>query len=165
MTETLVSYELAVLLKEKGFNIPTQKAYINKILFVNFEESCGESEFYFDADDFYENWNYKNSVFDKKGNECIGCKLDNIKWFEACSAPTLSLAQKWLREVHDIEVIPCPRYNNDNILYYCYEVIKPKMCSIEDLNKDMFRGTFDLFNTYEQALEEGLLQGLKLTNI
>ena len=141
MTETLVSYELAVLLKEKGFENKTYYGYDSKKGLIEHYEylsyTPGEPQIF--AVDFKKSWLYQ--------------------------APTLSEAQKWLREVHDIEVIPCPRYNNDNILYYCYEVIKPKMCSIEDLNKDMFRGTFDLFNTYEQALEEGLLQGLKLTNI
>lgn len=74
----------------------------------------------------------------------------------------LTELQQWLREVHDIEVIPCPRYNSDNVLYYCYEVIKPKICSIEDLNKKMFKGIFNLYNTYELALQQGLLESLKL---
>lgn len=163
MEEELISIETARLAKEKGFNISTQKAYIGKSLFVNFEESFEEREFYFDADDFYNDWNRKNWFFDEKGNGCFGCKLDNIKWFEAYAAPTQSLLQKWLREKHSIYL---------TLTYYSKKSIK----NWNDLIKDnYFIGITDernlenpeypfenYFDNYEDALEAGLFEALKL---
>ena len=78
MEEELISLETAMLAKEKGFNIPTQKAYINGSVFVNFEESFGKREFYFDADDFYNDWNRKGWFFDKKGRVMFGSYYENL---------------------------------------------------------------------------------------
>jgi hypothetical protein len=64
--------------------------------------------------------------------------------------PTQSLLQKWLREVHKIQT---------EVTYYrdanCYFV---KLCNFKD--SDLFTSTF--YNTYEKALEKGLLEALKL---
>ena len=101
---TPVSYELAKLLKEKGFDKPTQKAYINNKLFKNFEESSGECEYYFHSDDFYEDWNKKGWVYTEKGQGCFGCKLDNLNYFEAYAAPTITEVVMWLYEKRGIWV-------------------------------------------------------------
>ena len=117
---TTINFEASKLLKEKGFDKPTQKAYIgNDNLFVNFEQSYGESEFFFDADDFYENWNKKGWVFNRNGEGCFGCKLDNIKYFEAYAAPTIADVIMWLYEKHGLFI---------HLSYVCWS----------HLNKDAF---------------------------
>lgn len=70
------------------------------------------------------------------------------------SAPTLEVAQKWLREVkrHDVFVFPC------NGLYF-YTVRKyyneGKVDYFDYPNKDAF-------DTYEEALEAGIKKALEL---
>lgn len=154
MKEVLITFPTAKLAKEKGFQIETQKAYINNQLFTNFEKSCGEREFYFDANDFYRNWNEKGWFFDKiDGSGCFGCKQDN-RWLEAYSAPTQSLLQKWLREVHDININIETLQKGNSIVYSSYLVY-----IIETLHVKLFEKSFD---TYEQALEQELINALKL---
>lgn len=154
MKEELISIETAMLAKEKDFNISTQKAYIGESLFINFEESFGEREFYFDADDFYNDWNRKGWFFDKEGSGCFGCNLDNIKWFEAYSAPTQSLLQKWLRE--NYKIIVSINIMSDLSYYSLLIDINKNKLNLENQSKN--RG----FSTYEEALEDGLLEALKL---
>lgn len=65
-------------------------------------------------------------------------------------APTQSLLQKWLREVHNIHIAILPKILPSNeIKYYCF---KGKM------KKDFE----DLYDTYEEALEIGLYRALEL---
>ncbi len=81
-------------------------------------------------------------------------KLAKEKGFnEQCSAPTQSLLQKWLREVHNIHV---------NVSYGLTFTFK--------INGDLKGNDYvDYSNieeywsrTYEEALEKGLIEGLKL---
>lgn len=69
-------------------------------------------------------------------------------------APTQSLLQKWLREIHNINVssgyIPSESFNDNNYIYILN--VKP--------NKDSIISEY--YNLYEEALEVGLLEGLKL---
>lgn len=63
-----------------------------------------------------------------------------------CSAPTQSLLQKWLRKVHGIDVLP-------------YKV--------GDKYTTVYNGSENegLKNTYEEALEKGLQEALKLIKV
>ena len=123
--DTIVDYKTAVLLKEKGFDEPTQKAYINGKLFVNFEESENEKEFYFDADNFYEYWNRQGWIFTERGSGCFGCKLDNIKYFEAYSAPIIAEVVMWLYKKHEIWIIAEPFIKQGwETLTYIYKIYK-----------------------------------------
>ena len=66
------------------------------------------------------------------------------------SAPTQSLLQKWLREVYNIHIAVLPKILPSNeIKYYCFK---------GKIKKD-FK---DLYNTYEEVLEKGLQEALKL---
>lgn len=71
----------------------------------------------------------------------------------ACERCSQSLLQRWLREVHEIHIhiqyLFCFSKNNDKQLYFVY-------INNDDVN------TQNGFNTYEQALEKGLLEALKL---
>ena len=75
ITEDYVSFEVAKLLKEKGFNCETDMYYSPE----------GELKCWFP--------NGLKSWLDNKGNET---------WWWKCVAPTLQMAMKWLREVHGL---------------------------------------------------------------
>jgi hypothetical protein len=103
-----VDFENAKLLKDVGFSAPTVNAYIGGILFTNKVDvsNCDFSGYVKSVEiyEFPENWNKPDWVFTKNGSECFGCKLDNIKYFEACSAPTLTEVVVWLYKEHKIWV-------------------------------------------------------------
>ena len=101
ITDTLVSFDNAILLKEKEF-------------------ACS-------SDDCY--WSYLEPNMMAMQYDESTCVL----------MPTQSLAQKWLREVHNIDVL-------------VYKV--KKKYTTEYCTKH--------YNTYEQALEEALQEALKL---
>lgn len=67
------------------------------------------------------------------------------------SAPTQSLAQKWLREEKDIIVIV--NYNCVGCAVWNYKIFT---------NKTDIRISDTSFSTYEEALEAGLIETLKL---
>ena len=120
MTEQLVSFKIARLAEEKGFNIECEKYY-------NTENQL---------------WTYT------WGDEGL--------YPEAVFAPTQSLLQKWLREKHriDIDITRCTIQNNNNGVGYQYEFNE---------NKGEDGGScFTVFDTYEEALEKGLQEALKL---
>ena len=76
--EDYVSYEVAKLLKEKGFDEPCHYFYEYKRRLYN------------DMDKYFPS-GMKNSDHNKEGNKGV-------------SAPTLQMAIKWLREVHDVHI-------------------------------------------------------------
>ena len=75
ITEDYCSFEVAKLLKEKGFNEQCRAAYTNygKLFTTQIQQ-------------------YVTNVLCSKG----------ILW--DCAAPTLQMAMKWLREVHNIHI-------------------------------------------------------------
>lgn len=95
---------------------------------------------------FYSNLNSKEELVDNKGAYYInGMELDYIE------APTKSLAQKWLRDTKGvIVIIDCD--TTGTFYYYSSKVIsKDNNCIVGHYQR-----------TYEEALEEGLKQALKL---
>lgn len=153
--EQLISFETAKLAREKGFNIETFTAYIGNTFFKSEPEPNG-----YDGWELAEsnNWNRKNWVFTKSGSSCFGCKLDNVKYFEACSAPTQSLLQKWLREVHNIHI----SINITNIGRYYAQVFKFQPENRSNMLFFESQNSFDKVDTHEKALEQGLQEALKL---
>ena len=98
--------------------------------------------------------------FGERGGKALG-KLSTYTSSNLVYArPTQSLLQKWLREKHKIHIIVNPCNTNSelswsvsiisNILEYnkTYESFMPRVITIK--------------NTYEQALEKGLYEALKL---
>ena len=126
MKEELVSFETAKLLKEKGFVNLSDKSYI-----------ISEGARYGLLSNFTNKYN--NSV-----------ETGRVE------APTQSLAQKWLREKHNIhvEIYKIPVTNEGN-MYGCY------VCRwIDRVQSNSVYESY--FKTYEEALEEGLKEGLNL---
>ena len=137
MTEELISFETAKLAKEKSFD---EKVYRE-----------------------YDKSGYLRCT-SKTADVVLGPYDESLKSTEY-PAPTQSLLQRWLREVHNIEVlisrIPpeaalADKNKGKNILknYNCY---------IWNLNSNpriANNGTF--LDIYEEALEIGLQEALKL---
>ena len=80
ITEDYVSFEIAKLLKEKGFDEITFTWYTGKGRFC-----VGKNNF----DDYHMN-HFSNMAVARDKNKC--------------SAPTLQMAMKWLREEKDIQI-------------------------------------------------------------
>jgi len=129
MKEQLITFETAKLAKEKGFK---------------FNE---------DSEDFYKYSGYYNygRIGDGEWSLNTVYDIETLHWgselTEIIDTPTQSLLQKWLREIHNIDVNVLP-YNNIKKYYEVYV--------------NLAVTTWSGYSTYEKALEIGLLEGLKL---
>lgn len=155
MQEELVSFETAVLAKEKGFVNGT------KGCFIVYKE---------------DNINPKGDKGTKKG-EFEYCKrfslkngeLDSDEDYNYLERPTQSLLQKWLREVHQIYI----QIETDQTTYpkFCYSISRfignPNNLSEKEWYWDKlpYSENWSLHRKYEEALEEGLQEALKLIEI
>jgi len=133
MDNQLITFEAAILAKEKGFDGLCYDAYNSKGML----NSNGWCEYIDDADTEFP----------------ISSK--NLKDLDML-APTQSHLQKWLREKHDIFVrVYFSAFSSERIFYgFEYNFT---WCANEEWTKD--EGIYD---TYEEALEAGLINALKL---
>lgn len=135
MKDQLISYETAVLAKQKGFNHFVNAWYnTNKVLIQHGKyESVS-----------FKDWNnYSDPIGRKKGTDGKNC----------LSAPTQSLLQKWLREVHDIHIM----------IGYCENGVIAQLQYI-DPSWSIEIPKFDEYishETYEDVLEKALMIALK----
>ena len=132
MEETLISFETAKLAKEKGFKLQS-----NAFGYVT---------------KFYNHNTHSLLPFGRTG------RTDLTK---AYYAPTQGLLQKWLREKHDIHIRIniCGLKGEDKmvLISYSWDLFNTIDC-IEHKKK-----RFNIAKqTYEEALEAGLFEGLKL---
>ena len=122
MEEELVSFKTAKLAKEKGFNI--------------------EIKYYYD----FKKFGKRPLGFFGKLNANDLTQWDNTlkqnKPAEYISAPTQSLLQKWLREVHKIIIIIDLEVQSKKYYFKIYSGIS------------IFEGYY--YNTYEECLEVAL---------
>jgi len=129
MEESKVAFETAKLAKEKGFNEPSTHVYT--IGFNSIKKDKIVRKF----------GNYENN--DKLLQPIILSK----RQIHLALAPTQSLLQRWLREIHDIYVFI--DHSSHHVMHY--EVLTDDD-HIIGLNT----------HSYEEALESGLLRALKL---
>lgn len=123
MKEELIQFETAKLARNKGYD---------------------EKSIYFFRED--------TKLFSFFGCPTCNSNPGNTSDF-VCSAPTQSLLQKWLREVHNIHIKIhhfTEQPMDDEIWKDCYQVF------INDIAKHPYT------KTYEKALEKGLFEALKL---
>lgn len=97
----------------------------------------------------------KRKYADRKWNELVNISEYNINWNNAYSAPYQSELQDWLRNIHDIHMyVNHYQFATKGSDGYFFHIDKSIM------NSDTkYYGPYD---TYEEALEEGLYQALKL---
>ena len=140
MEDEIVSFETAMLLKEKEFNEPCSYYYENNDL-------------------------YKLAYYHGEGTGFVrnNSPIDGRFLCEKmqCTAPTQSLAQKWLRETRNITFNASPHSNNGEIIYIVTIKIISKNKYIDfNVMMDTANKAF-IFNTCEDALESGLKHCLK----
>ena len=140
MEDEIVSLETAMLLKEKGFNEP-----------------C--SHYYEDNDLYKLGYYHGEGTGFVRNNSPIDGRFLCEKM--QCTAPTQSLAQKWLRETRNITFNASPHSNNGEIIYIVTIKILSKNKYI-DFNVMMDTSSKAIvFDTYEDAIESGLKYCLK----
>ena len=133
MEDTLINFETAKLAKEKRFNIPTISYYSPKGRSI-------ESEGYMTGRLESSNWNNGQGSYPTHAKDV------------ECSAPTQSLLQKWLREVHNISIKIDDFYTNGKLRF---DFSVSELGSQDDNPKG-------IFEDYEEALEMALFEALKL---
>ena len=140
MEDEIVSFETAMLLKEKGFNEP-----------------C--SHYYEDNDLYKLGYYHGEGTGFVRNNSPIDGRFLCEKM--QCTAPTQSLAQKWLRETRNITFNANPHSNDGKIIY----VVTIKVISSNkyiDFNVMMDASNkATMFDNYEDAIEAGLKYCLK----
>lgn len=150
--EDLITFETAVLAKSKGFDLETLHFYTKP------------NSKMFGIDEHYRNYPIKNisKKLYRVGVHAV-LNIENIYY-----ASSHSLLAKWLRDVHNIVIIMDYATHQDDepighITYYCM---------INKFTPEIFTSSFDegseddgiteYYDTYEQALEQGLQIALKL---
>lgn len=118
ITEDYCSFEVAKLLKEKGFNEQCRAAYTNygKLFTTQIQQ-------------------YITNILCSKGT----------LW--DCTAPTLQMAMKWLREKYGIFIA----INNDDLDFnwQCYDLINRGSTLDPKILSESYAG----YKTYEEAVE------------
>lgn len=135
MKEEIISFETAKLANEKGFiGIKSQAN----------NWYCNDGTLY-----------HEKKIDGYKGLKGWNC----WEWTEGFrfDAPTQSLLQKWLREKHDIDVYIIPngmrdKNINDRLYHPCIWF------------KDEYQTELHSKYSYEEALEKGLQEALKIIN-
>lgn len=133
MEEEKVSFETAKLAKEKGFDLNVYN--------------------WFDAN--------KNPFIEEEPIEWESSVIKNFNRGDKnqISRPTQSLLQRWLREVHKIRVYVENKTAGD-FGFIIYTLNSPELCAGQPWVRNSY---FTLhFKTYEEALEVGLQESLKL---
>ena len=136
MEDTLINFETAKLAKEKGFD---EKVYRE-----------------------YDKSGYLRCT--SKSADVVLGPYDELLKSTEYPAPTQSLLQRWLREVHNIYVESYHDLTSDGTKIQFYTSWGFLQQKDKNGNRNV-NGWYDEYNdwkTYEEALEIGLQEGLKL---
>ena len=134
ITENYVSFEIAKLLREKGFD-----GFCNRYYQTDKEDVNGEHAMFMFASDLKSFCTVTNSLLNKYAD----------KNHEIISAPTFQMAMKWLREVYGIYPDIAIEEIDDNTIFFRVDGIYLKQ-------KKMWDKYNNLFKTYEQACEAAI---------
>jgi len=134
MEEQLISFETAQLAKTKGFNWDCQNSYDKNGEIDNSVDLNGELVF------------TQESFLSAEENG-----------YSVYAAPTQSLLQKWLRDVHNIEINISQNINKHVEYFYFPSLITLAPNKLSLLEAEI-EGTYF---KYEEALEKGLTEALK----
>ena len=146
--EEIVSFKTAKLAKEKGFNLGASMYYENSLTESIDEENGKSGPFGWEKGEIN-----LQSGFMINNNKL--CDTTNKSWYIA-SAPSQSSLQKWLREIHNIDVWAHPFVFRNSLPdeSYSYNLYKDDVFVMD---------CTDLLD-FEIALEEGLQKALDLIN-
>jgi hypothetical protein len=133
MKDELISLETAILACEKGFDEYCVYGYLN---LEEGHKDRGKIMNFSDA--------YSVGLPERKNSE-MGLFF---------TSPTQSLLQKWLREKHRLSLIAMDDSSTQFIEKYWF--------TIGELHKETIILSDALYDTYEEALEAGLLLALKM---
>lgn len=156
MEEQLITFKTARLAKEKGY-VNFEKDF--KSALEDTRNYSKQTYVFYRTYDKNPIMNYStdvNLVVTQTGNSDIGGLLEsyedeNYTIQSNYLAPTQSLLQKWLRDIHFIDVEPkAIRFVGDEKASYYNNYINGSMIEMKK------------YNSYEEALEEGLYQALLL---
>ena len=131
ITEDYVSYNIAKLLKEKGFNEKCIAVYHDKKL--QLVSSLG----------IFSGNGHDEQIVTYTNSECEWSPI-------MIAAPTLQMAMKWLREVYDLHIIAYPwRANKKERIHWCCHVYK-------SFNLFGRKYTNETLKSYEEACEKAI---------
>jgi hypothetical protein len=150
MKDQLISFETAKLAKDKGFDLKTPKYYTTE----------NPHSYHKDLDGVcILGLLHSNSLYEPQNeiDEETGISLYRLD-YSTVYAPTQSLLQKWLREVHNIHV-----YADCNHSGWFWNVEKTNGTTIKYF--EMLNNESGHYNTHEEALETGLQEALKLIKL
>ena len=145
--ECYVSLEVAKLLKEAGFDWEVNHSYPNISALDN---SCSG---------YMEDLSFYNNLNDGK--------------YGGLSAPTLEVAQRWLRKIKNIEIYISweiefeEKELNWNKRRYCYDIDThvnsiPLLSIDDDYWAEGYHTFGNSYSTYEEAQEEGIKKALEI---
>lgn len=144
MEDTRITFETAKLAKEKGFK---EKV----IYYYHLHDNLRNPILINEIDILLKN--YKTPYEVRRDWNTISTEFGYVENF---SAPTQSLLSKWLREKHNIH-IEISNNNYNKLLNWSFDLHKLPVGIIQ-----MWERGDSTYNTYEEALEVGLQEALKL---
>ena len=167
--EDYVSFETAKLLKEKGFKEWCSHCYCTDV------RHNGESISFDEELDLKDEG--RESEIEYIDGGCLdnfGCSNEDYVDENVYAAPTLALAMKWLREVHNILLIPDYDYECTN-KSWCYKIYqlgehgKPERVAVNGVSYDKndnptthlvgwrdYERSYSNYYTYEEACEAAI---------
>lgn len=171
MQEPIIGFEVAKLAKNKGFKELCLNYYFEdgelRENMLNTTNGYYGEEVTFEYEDLIENWN-DGFLTKKDGSRCFGCSKSN-GYLETYSAPTQALLQKWLREVHEVHVEIIVNYEQRNQtrsyrvgIIHITQLSSRRFLQTTFIRPENDKNEFIEFSTYEEALEDGLFEALKL---
>lgn len=159
MGEKLIEFKTAKQAKEKGFDWICRNALLTNFLTtrdINTAEVIKELGDFEDRIDVgHNNYEIVNTVYKHKNNKSQP---------QLIARPTQSQLQTWLRDVYKINVeSSVDYYSGAKFLGYYFTIIS----FFEDgtYNREKSSDTDKIYQTYELALEAGLITALNFINI
>jgi hypothetical protein len=156
MSERLVSFKIAVLSKENKFDWPVNQSLVHYLGENKHPHDGTSGPFGWEKDEIEESSEYFVNFHDL-------CDLSNENYI--CYArPTQSKLQTWFRDVHGV-FIGIDGNGRGKFRYHVYNVDEtndayPKYKGVEDTQSFEFGTEEYTFDSYEDALEEGLIVSL-----
>lgn len=163
MQEQLISFQTAKLAQENGF----PKTFFNTAWYNELGTLLGRTDLNKNGQTFSEAYPdepsfYGNAIKEEHKKEF------SLKFYKA---PTQSLLQKWLREVHNINIKIDDFIDDETGIEWDFEIVligtdlDEKGNYVPLISYCMDNNPLRKFKTYEEALEEGLYQALKLIKL